>query len=47
MYDGAPMGGEWGGRIEEGYPLNSLWGYKLGGIFQNRPGSDGLPGHNG
>jgi TonB-linked SusC/RagA family outer membrane protein len=35
MYDGAPMGGEWGGRIEEGYPLNSLWGYKLGGIFQS------------
>ena len=35
MYDGAPMGGEWGGRIEEGHPLNSLWGYKLGGIFQN------------
>jgi len=35
MYDGSPMGGEWGGRIEEGYPLNSLWGYKLGGIFQS------------
>jgi len=35
MYDGAPMGGEWGGRIEEGYPMNSLWGYKLGGIFQS------------
>ncbi len=35
MYDGAPMGGEWGGRIEEGRPLNSLWGYKVGGIFQN------------
>jgi len=35
MYDDAPMGAEWGGRIEEGYPINSLWGYKLGGIFQN------------
>jgi TonB-dependent starch-binding outer membrane protein SusC len=35
MYDDAPMGDEWGGRIEEGYPINSLWGYKLGGIFQS------------
>jgi TonB-linked SusC/RagA family outer membrane protein len=35
MYDDTPMGDEWGGRIEEGYPINSLWGYKLGGIFQN------------
>jgi TonB-dependent starch-binding outer membrane protein SusC len=35
MYDGAPMGGEWNPRIEEGHPMNSLWGYKVGGIFQN------------
>jgi hypothetical protein len=35
MYDGTPMGGEWGGRIEEGYPMFSLWGYKEGGIFQS------------
>jgi TonB-dependent starch-binding outer membrane protein SusC len=35
MYDNAPMGAEWGGRTEEGYPLNSLWGYKVGGIFQS------------
>jgi outer membrane receptor protein involved in Fe transport len=35
MYDDTPMGEEWGGRIEEGYPINSLWGYKLGGIFQS------------
>jgi TonB-linked SusC/RagA family outer membrane protein len=35
MYDDAPMGDEWGGRIEEGYPVNSLWGYTLGGIFQD------------
>ncbi len=30
-----PLGGE-GGRIEEGYPLFYLWGYKVGGIFQNQ-----------
>ncbi len=35
MYDDAPMGDEWGGRIEEGYPINSLWGYQVGGIFQS------------
>lgn len=40
MYDGAPMGGEWlegkyYPRIEVGKPLNSLWGYKVGGIFQS------------
>jgi len=32
---GAPIGGE-GGRIEEGYSMGYLWGYKVGGIFQNQ-----------
>ncbi|MEJ7766439.1 MAG: TonB-dependent receptor [Chitinophagaceae bacterium] len=32
---GTPIGGE-GGRIEEGYSLFYLWGYKRGGIFQNQ-----------
>lgn len=32
---GTPIGSE-GGRIEEGYSLNYLWGYKVGGIFQNQ-----------
>ncbi|SFE67507.1 SusC/RagA family TonB-linked outer membrane protein [Thermoflexibacter ruber] len=30
-----PFGGE-GGRIEVGYPLFFLWGYKVGGIFQSQ-----------
>jgi TonB-dependent starch-binding outer membrane protein SusC len=30
-----PFGGE-GGRIEVGKPINYLWGYKVGGIFQNQ-----------
>lgn len=32
---GSPIGGE-GGRIEEGYSLFYLWGYKVGGIFQTQ-----------
>ncbi len=32
---GTPIGGE-GGRIEENYSLFYLWGYKVGGIFQNQ-----------
>ncbi len=32
---GTPIGGEMG-RIEEGYTMNYLWGYKVGGIFQNQ-----------
>lgn len=32
---GTPIGGE-GGRIEEGYSMFYLWGYKVGGIFQNQ-----------
>jgi TonB-linked SusC/RagA family outer membrane protein len=35
LYGGNPFGGE-GGRVEEGYPLFYLWGYKTGGIFQNQ-----------
>lgn len=30
-----PFGGN-GGRIEVGMPMNYLWGYKVGGIFQNQ-----------
>ena len=32
---GAPIGGE-GGRIEEGQSMFYLWGYKVGGVFQNQ-----------
>jgi TonB-linked SusC/RagA family outer membrane protein len=32
---GNPFGGE-GGRVEEGYSMFYLWGYKVGGIFQNQ-----------
>lgn len=32
---GSPIGGE-GGRIEEGYTMGYLWGYKTGGIFQTQ-----------
>ena len=32
---GAPIGGEFG-RIEEGYSMFYLWGYKVGGIFQSQ-----------
>lgn len=32
---GAPIGGEFG-RIEEGYSMFYLWGYKVGGIFQTQ-----------
>jgi TonB-linked SusC/RagA family outer membrane protein len=34
LYGGTPLGGETG-RIEEGYPMFYLWGYKVGGVFQN------------
>lgn len=34
MYQGTPIGGE-GFRIQEGYPIGYLWGYKVGGIFQD------------
>ncbi|MEP7143693.1 MAG: TonB-dependent receptor [Ferruginibacter sp.] len=39
LNDGAPIGGE-GGRIEEGYSMFYLWGYKVGGIFQNQADID-------
>ena len=32
---GTPIGGE-GGRIEEGKSMFYLWGYKVGGVFQNQ-----------
>ncbi len=35
LYNGNPLGDE-GGRIEEGYSLFYLWGYKVGGIFQTQ-----------
>jgi TonB-linked SusC/RagA family outer membrane protein len=35
LYLGAPLGGE-GGRVEEGYSMFYLWGYKTGGIFQSQ-----------
>lgn len=33
-YEGIPIGGDL--RIEEGYPINFIYGYKEGGIFQNQ-----------
>jgi TonB-dependent starch-binding outer membrane protein SusC len=35
LFNDEPLGGE-GGRIEIGQPLNYLWGYKVGGIFQSQ-----------
>jgi hypothetical protein len=35
LYGDAPLGGEQG-RIEEGYPIGYLWGFKTGGVFQNQ-----------
>lgn len=35
LYGGHPLGSE-SGRIEEGYPMGYLWGYKVGGIFQRQ-----------
>ncbi|MEP7252878.1 MAG: TonB-dependent receptor [Ginsengibacter sp.] len=35
LNEGTPLGGE-GGRIEEGYSMFYLWGYKEGGIFQSQ-----------
>ncbi len=35
LNEGTPLGGE-GGRIEEGYSMFYLWGYKEGGIFQTQ-----------
>lgn len=35
LNEGTPLGNE-GGRIEEGYSMFYLWGYKEGGIFQTQ-----------
>jgi len=35
LYGGTPLGDEFG-RIEEGYSMFYLWGYKSGGIFQSQ-----------
>lgn len=35
LHGGTPLGGELG-RIEEGYPMFYLWGYKTGGVFQSQ-----------
>lgn len=35
LYDGNPLGDE-NSRIEEGYSLFYLWGYKVGGVFQTQ-----------
>ncbi|MDP4214244.1 MAG: TonB-dependent receptor [Bacteroidota bacterium] len=32
---GTPFGNEFG-RIQQGYPIDYLWGYKVGGIFQSQ-----------
>ena len=39
LYGGTPLGGELG-RIEEGYTMFYLWGYKTGGIFQSQQDID-------
>jgi TonB-linked SusC/RagA family outer membrane protein len=35
LYGGNPLGDEYG-RVEEGYSMFYLWGYKVGGIFQSQ-----------
>lgn len=46
MYDDAPIDGtdlegtSIKGRIEEGYPINYIWGYQVDGIFQNQEDVD-------
>ncbi|MCU0352392.1 MAG: TonB-dependent receptor, partial [Cytophagales bacterium] len=35
VFRDAPTGGEFG-RIEEGFPINYIWGYQVGGIFQTQ-----------
>ncbi len=39
LNEGAPIGGEFG-RIEEGYSMFYLWGYKVGGVFQTQGNID-------
>lgn len=43
LYNDNPLGGE-GGRIQEGFPLFYLWGYEVGGIFQNQQEIDAWKG---
>jgi TonB-linked SusC/RagA family outer membrane protein len=43
LYNDNPLGGE-GGRIQEGFPLFYLWGYQVGGIFQNQQEIDAWKG---
>ena len=35
MYDDAPIGGN-DDRIEEGFPINYLWGFKVGGLYRSQ-----------
>lgn len=35
LNEGTPVGGN-GDRVEEGYSMFYLWGYKVGGVFQNQ-----------
>jgi TonB-linked SusC/RagA family outer membrane protein len=40
LYQGTPFGGEinsdgQNGRVQVGYPINYIWGYQVGGVFQN------------
>lgn len=39
LYRSSPLGGELN-RIEEGYSMFYLWGYKTGGVFQNQADID-------
>lgn len=39
LNEGTPIGGEFG-RIEEGYSMFYLWGYKVGGVFQTQADID-------
>ncbi|MEO8415454.1 MAG: TonB-dependent receptor [Ginsengibacter sp.] len=39
LYGGTPLGNEFG-RIEEGYSMFYLWGYKVGGVFQSQQDID-------
>jgi hypothetical protein len=34
LYQGTPFGDE-DERVQEGYPINYIWGYQVGGVFQN------------
>ncbi len=35
VWNDQPFGGQ-GGRIEKGFPMNYLWGFKTGGIYQSQ-----------